>query len=111
MKPGRRTLIASFVLALLVGISLPTSAQTVSVLIRDYKFEPAVVEIRVGQTVKWTNGEKRTSHSIFFQGPSGFESDRLFPGESWERVFDKPGTYLYTCGPHPEMTAKVIVTE
>jgi len=92
-------------------MSLPAPAQTVSVLIRDYKFEPAVIEIKVGQTVKWTNGEKRTSHSIFFQGPSGFESDRLFPGESWERVFDKPGTYLYTCGPHPEMTGKVIVTE
>jgi len=92
-------------------MSMPVSAQTVSVLIRDYKFEPAVIEIRVGQTVKWTNGEKRTSHSIFFKGPSGFESDRLFPGESWERVFDKPGTYLYTCGPHPEMTGKVIVTE
>mgnify|MGYP000860190905 FL=1 len=111
MKPGRRTLVVSFVLASLVGMSMPVSAQTVSVLIRDYKFEPAVIEIKVGQTVKWTNGEKRTSHSIFFQGPSGFESDRLFPGESWERVFEKPGTYLYTCGPHPEMTGKVIVTE
>ena len=98
-------------MALLVGMSLPASAQTVNVLIRDYKFEPAAVEIRARQTVKWTNGEKRTSHSIFFQGPSGFESDRLFPGESWERVFDKPGTYLYTCGPHPEMTGKVIVTK
>jgi plastocyanin len=111
MKPGRRTLIASFVMALLVGMSLPASAQTVNVLIRDYKFDPAVMEIRAGQTVKWTNGEKRTSHSIFFQGPSSVESDRLFPGESWERVFNKPGTYLYTCGPHPEMTGKVIVTE
>ncbi len=111
MRPGRRTLVASFVLALLVGISLPAAAQTVSVLIRDYKFEPAVTEIRAGQTVKWTNTEKRASHSIFFQGPSGFESDRLFPGESWERRFDKPGTYFYACGPHPEMTGKVIVTE
>lgn len=111
MKPGRRTLVASFVWALLVGTSLPVSAQAVVVLIRDYKFEPAVIQIKVGQTVKWTNGEKRASHSIFFQGPSGFESDRLFPGESWERVFDKPGTYLYTCGPHPEMTGQVIVTE
>lgn len=111
MKSGRRTLIASFVLALLFGMTPPASAQTVDVLIRDYKFEPFAVEIKVGQAVKWTNGEKRTSHSIFFQGPSGFESDRLFPGESWERVFDKPGTYLYTCGPHPEMTGKVIVTE
>lgn len=111
MKPGRRTLVASFVSALLIGMSLPVFAQTTSVLIRDYKFEPTVIEIKVGQAVKWTNGEKRTSHSIFFQGPSGFESDRLFPGESWERVFDKPGTYLYTCGPHPEMTGRVIVTE
>lgn len=92
-------------------MSLQVSAQTVSILIHDYKFEPAVIQIKVGQTVKWTNGEKRTSHSIFFQGPLGFESDRLFPGESWERVFDKPGTYLYTCGPHPEMTGQVIVTE
>jgi plastocyanin len=111
MKQGRRALIASFVLALLVGMSLRVFAQTSSVLMRDYKFEPAVIEIKVGQTVKWTNGEKRTSHSIFFQGPSGFESDRLFPGESWERVFDRPGIYLYNCGPHPEMTGKVIVTE
>ena len=111
MRPGRRTLVASFVLASLVGMSLSASAQTVSVLIRDYKFEPAVIEIKVGQTVKWTNGEKRANHSILFQGPSGFESDRLFPGESWERRFDKPGTYLYVCGPHPEMTGKVVVTE
>jgi plastocyanin len=111
MKSVRRTLIASFVMALLVSMSLSASTQTVSVLIRDYKFEPAVIEIRAGQTVKWTNGEKRANHSILFQGPSGFESDRLFPGESWEHRFDKPGTYLYVCGPHPEMTAKVIVTE
>ena len=92
-------------------MSLPLAAQTVIVLIRNYKFDPATIEIRAGQTVKWTNGEKLASHSIFFQGPSGYESERLFPNESWERVFDKPGTYLYTCGPHPEMTGKVIVTE
>jgi plastocyanin len=111
MKPGRRNLIASFVVALLVGMSLPVTGQTVIVAIRDYKFEPATIEVKVGQTVKWINGEKRTSHSIFFQGPSGFETERLFPGESWERVFDKPGTYPYTCGPHPEMTGQVVVTE
>jgi plastocyanin len=111
MNPGRRKLVASFVFASLVGMSLPVVARTAIVLIRDYKFEPALIEIKAGQTIKWTNGEKRANHSIFFQGPSGFESDRLFPGESWERTFDKPGTYLYTCGPHPEMTGKVIVTE
>jgi plastocyanin len=48
---------------------------------------------------------------VFFTGAESLESDRLFPGESWQRVFDKPGTYPYTCGPHPEMTGKVVVTE
>lgn len=111
MESSRRTLSVVFVIAWLFGMPSPVAAQTAIVLIRDYKFEPAAIEIKVGQTVKWTNGEKRASHSIFFQGPTGFESDRLFPGDSWERRFDMPGTYLYTCGPHPEMTGKVIVAE
>ena len=102
MKTSRRTWVASFIMVLAVGACPPVAAQTVDVLIRDYKFGPATVEIRVGQTVKWTNGEKRTSHSIVFQSPSGFETERLFA---------QPGTYLYNCGPHPEMIGQVIVTE
>ena len=111
MKPSRRALIASFVVALAIGACPPVAAQTLDVLIRDYKFDPATIEIKVGQTVKWTNGEKRTSHSIVFLGSSGFETERLFPGESWERLFAQPGTYPYHCGPHPEMSGQVIVTD
>jgi plastocyanin len=33
----------------------------------------------------------------------------MFPDESYERRFDKPGRYPYTCGPHPEMKGVVIV--
>ena len=69
------------------------------------------LKVKVGTAVKWTNDEKRTSHSIFFTGPGGFESERIFPGESWQRIFDKPGTYVYTCGPHPEMKGRIEVTE
>ena len=111
MKTGRRTLVASFVLALLVGMAMPVSAQAVSVQIRDYKFEPATVQVKAGTVIKWTNQEKRASHSVFFTGPDSQESERLFPGESWQRFFNKPGTYTYTCGPHPEMAGTVIVTE
>ncbi len=39
------------------------------------------------------------------------KSDRMFPGESWQRTFDKLGTYPYTCGPHPEMTGVVEVSK
>jgi plastocyanin len=77
----------------------------------DSKFTPDRVEVKVGTTVRWTNADKRTSHSVIWLGPGGFESERFFPGESYERRFDKPGTYPYSCGPHPEMKGVVVVTE
>lgn len=85
-------------------------AQTVEVTILDYKFNPPQLRLKAGTTVRWTNREKRTTHSVLFTGPDGFESERMFPGESWQRVFDKPGSYPFTCGPHPEMKGQVEVT-
>jgi plastocyanin len=97
--------------ALLALLAAPAFADTAEVSIAEYKYEPAELTIKAGTTVKWTNNEKRVSHSILFLGEGGFESDRFFPGESWERTFDKPDTYLYSCGPHPEMKGRIEVTE
>jgi plastocyanin len=98
-----------------VGIFLtaPVShaGDTVAVDIADYKFSPAELTIKVGTTVTWTNKEKRTSHSVWFLEPGDRESDRLFPGDSFSRTFDKPGSYRYRCGPHEEMTGRIEVTE
>jgi plastocyanin len=85
--------------------------RTIEVGIQDYRFEPAELRIEVGTTVKWVNLEKRTSHSVLFTGKDSVESERMFPGEFWERRFDKPGIYLYTCGPHPEMQGRIEVIE
>ena len=82
----------------------------VVVEIRDYKYLPSQLRIPAGTTVRWVNAEKRTTHTVRFGGPDGLESERLFPGESFERRFDKPGAYAYTCGPHPEMTGHIDVT-
>ncbi|NJN39948.1 MAG: plastocyanin [Gammaproteobacteria bacterium] len=84
---------------------------TVEVIVDNYKYQPAELKVKVGTTVRWVNREKRTSHSVIWLGPDGgYESDRFFPDESYERKFDKPGTFPYTCGPHPEMKGVVIVT-
>lgn len=88
-----------------------TAGPTVDVLIEDYKFKPADLKVKTGTTVKWVNKEKRTSHSVLFTGPGGFESTRFFPDESYSRKFDKPGIYPYTCGPHPEMLGKIEVVD
>ena len=87
------------------------AGQTVEVGIEKYTFTPAEVSIRAGDTVRWSNHEKRTSHSVVFPREGGRESERMFPGESWERQFTAPGRYPYTCGPHPEMKGLVIVGE
>jgi plastocyanin len=80
-------------------------------MIAGYQFEPAQVTVRAGTTVRWINREKRTSHSVYFTGQDAFESDRLFPGESWSYRFELAGVRDYHCGPHPEMRGRIVVTE
>lgn len=83
--------------------------QTVDVSIQEYRFQPAEVRIKVGDTVRWVNRENRTSHSVLFPAENGLESERLFPGEHWQRAFVQPGRYSYRCGPHEEMKGVVVV--
>lgn len=98
--------------ALLALVSFVALAeQTVEVGIEKYLFTPQEISIRQGDTVKWVNHEKRTSHSVVFPQEGGRESERLFPEESWERRFELPGRYEYHCGPHPEMKGVVLVGE
>lgn len=99
---------------LLVGVlgfwGVPCQAGEVAeVSIEKMLFVPQHLEIRAGTTVTWINKEKRNNHSVFFEQEGLPESERFFPGESWQRVFDKPGIYPYRCGPHPEMTGTVEV--
>ena len=56
--------------------------QLVDVRIEGYTYQPAEVTIRVGDSVRWTNHEKRTSHSVLFPRDGGLESERMFPQES-----------------------------
>ena len=99
-------------LGLLALVSSSAFAQqTVVVTIQEYRYQPNEVRIRAGDTVKWINREKRTSHSVLFPAEGGMESERFFPDESWQRRFEKPGRYPYHCGPHPEMTGVVVVRE
>lgn len=89
---------------------LARAAGTVDVQIKGNLFLPEAVTIKAGSTVRWTNAERRTSHSVLFPAES-LESERMLPDENWQRRFDKPGRYPYTCGPHPEMKGLVVVTE
>ncbi len=98
-------------LALIAAVLAPVRAAEapVEVVIRHSTFQPASLSVRVGSTVRWRNAETRTSHSVLFGGPDGFESERLLPDDTFERRFERVGRHPYTCGPHPEMKGRIEV--
>lgn len=79
--------------------------KTVDVSIKDFAFEPASLTVSAGDTVRWTNLDTAT-HTI--KG-SGFESQALREGDSYEYVFTKAGNYVYECSIHPSMQGNIIV--
>lgn len=104
----RGALLGSALLAGLVFVR-PALAETHEVRIIKYTFEPAEIRIKPGDTVRWKSYEKRGYHTVLFKAEGLPESDYMFPEESWERHFAKPGRYPYECGPHPEMQGMVLV--
>ena len=92
--------------ALLLAAALPATAAEVKVQIDKNAFEPAQIAVKPGDTVVWTNAERRTSHDVIFEDE---RSPRLMPEETWSRTFDKPGRFPYHCEPHPHMKGEVVV--
>jgi len=78
--------------------------------IKKFKFTPAEITIEKGDSIRWTNKEKRQYHSVWFEQLGEPEPDYFFPDEFYERTFDETGDFPYRCGPHPKMTGIVHVT-
>jgi plastocyanin len=62
-------------------------------------YEPAEVAVKVGQVVKWKN-EGAEAHTVTAEDKS-FDSGSMAPGAEFQFTFSKPGTFTYTCTPHP----------
>ncbi|MGI8394436.1 cupredoxin domain-containing protein [Leucobacter sp. W1038] len=78
----------------------------VVVTVIDNRYEPALVEIEVGDAVRW---EFRGSMEHDVVGADGsFVSDLTTKG-SYTYVFDTAGEFAYDCSVHPEMTGLVRV--
>jgi amicyanin len=85
---------------------------TDQVEIENYSFTPAVIKVKVGTKVTWTNKDS-VQHNIVADtaSPDAPDGDLIAKGESYSFTFNKAGTYTYHCSPHPYMKATVIVTE
>jgi plastocyanin len=80
-------------------------------LAKTYKFAPAVIEVKAGTTVTWTNHDDFPHNVTLMTGPDK-TSKSLGIGEVASIPFAQPGTVYYQCTLHPQqMRGKVIVTE
>ena len=86
--------------------SAPATAAP-AVHISNFTFGPALLKIRVGQTVTWTNDDD-IPHTVTAIDHS-FKSKVLDTGEHFSFTFAKPGLVGYFCSLHPHMTGKVMV--
>lgn len=80
-----------------------------AVAISDYTFKPSSLTIAAGTTVVWTNKDD-DPHTVTADD-GAFDSRGLGQGDSYTRVFAKPGRYPYHCSAHPFMKGVVIVTK
>jgi len=84
-------------------------AKEIIIEIYKKKFIPSEVTIEQGDTVIWKNIEKRQYHNVWFKQLQTEEPEYFFPDETYQRHFEKLGTFDYECGPHPKMKGKVTV--
>ena len=71
-------------------------------------YGPDVLTVKRGTAVTFVNNDPGMVHNVAGVGGT-FTSTLLREGQSWTHVFDKAGTYPYTCLPHPWMRGTLIV--
>ena len=90
----------------LEGNAAGATAQTQTVVIEGFKFNPPVLTLHRGDRIVWRNKDlvphTATSHGLF-------DSRSIAPGNSWTYVARKSGTLAYVCTFHPTMQASLTV--
>jgi plastocyanin len=86
----------------------PTS-QGSRVAIENFSFDPQTIELEVGAQVTWVNNDP-AEHTVTGDDPA-LHSDTLASGDAFSARINEPGTYTYQCSIHPEMTARIQVSE
>lgn len=108
--PIRKSLAVATLLVLAFSLAVPVGfgrEYRRGVDIRDFAFSPRTVEVRVGDSVRWTNRDS-VAHTATARNGS-FDTGLLGDGESGSVQFTSAGTYRYVCTPHPDMTGTVVV--
>lgn len=100
-------LILLWLISLFFASSVTATAATVTVDIQNFVFNPNTITLNVGDSVNWINRDGAV-HSAT-QDANLWSSD-LNTGESFNFMFNNPGTYTYFCRFHPFMRGTINVS-
>jgi plastocyanin len=93
----------------------PASADTTSVQIKLFRFQPDRLEVPKGATVTWRNDDAilhTVTAGVPGQPMGDFDKELAEKGTSASVTFDSPGTFKYFCSRHPEaMQGEVTVRQ
>jgi plastocyanin len=88
-------------------ISQQVASGSVDIQMKNIKFVPDQLTIKIGTKVTWTNLDS-VAHNVMADDGS-WSSDSLNNGQTFSKVFDKTGTFPYVCSFHPGMAGTIIV--
>lgn len=81
--------------------------QVINVIMDHDNFEPAVITIKVNESITWKN--KDLMFHTVTSDEDIWDSGKIITGGIFTHQFTKPGTYNYHCKIHDKMKAQVIV--
>lgn len=88
----------------------PSSAKVVDVNMKNIKFVPANITVKVGQKIHWTNTDG-PAHTVTATSGAKFDSGTLNPGATFDYTPTKAGTIDYVCTIHAGQTGTITVVK
>ncbi len=83
-------------------------SENVTIDIKNFAFNPSVLNIKVGTKVTWTNNDS-APHTITSDSGGILNSATLSTGQSFSFTFTNAGSFSYHCAIHPMMKGSVVV--
>ncbi|MBU6484330.1 MAG: cupredoxin family copper-binding protein [Betaproteobacteria bacterium] len=108
----RRLLAAAGAAAVVAGFAgrraraAPAAATVHTVRIDAFAFQPPVVTVDLGDTIRWRNDDP-VPHTVTAKG--GFDSGAIAAGGTWSYTATQRGRFAYICSFHPTMKGTLIV--
>jgi quinohemoprotein ethanol dehydrogenase len=81
-----------------------------SVVVADFGYTPNRIQVKAGDSISFTNKGPQ-QHTATATDGTGWDTGLLDAGASATFTFDQPGTYYYTCTPHPFMAGQILVAD